>query len=222
MAPRRANFPPITPPDQTRRPWTFLDDGSYILFQLDKRKLADQFRRTELLSVPTKRYVGLVLGTFSGEHDSSEEGHFIAFASKSLPPEFECTKKREPFGLPIAPPKGGDIDGRQSLRPKQFPWTDCYQHTVHGTWIVPTHTYPSAIGCKLSKEDFCAFEAFVIEDRAALDRQRELPLKDKAISDIPFPLPVKVWQDLRAASECHDPGEFFEEVEILHRLGLWS
>jgi len=70
----RTDFAPAIPPSQIRNPWTFLRPGSFILFQLDKRELANQLlvpENSDLLDrclvFPTKSYVGLVLGSFGRE-----------------------------------------------------------------------------------------------------------------------------------------------------------
>jgi hypothetical protein len=214
----RAKFAPIVPPTRTRDPLTFLRPGSFVLFQLDARVLAAQVHISESSELferctqfPTKRYVGLVLGSFGGENDSDLQGYDIAFVSKSLPPGSGYSAESDSFAIPIAPMNRGDIDGRRPLRPKPFPWTGCYQYTVHGARIVPTRTYPSAIEYRLNDEDFEAFD-----DRVALDRrtlsisdEEALLFEDMRTSVL---LPVKVWQELTAEQGCHDPREFVEEV----------
>lgn len=214
----RAKFGPITPPARTRDPLRFLHPGSFVLFQLDAKELATQLHVPEdsesferCLQFPTKRYVGLVLGSFGGESDSDAQGYDIAFVSQSLPPGSGCGTERDSFAMPIAPMNRGDTEGCRPLRPKPFPWTGCHQYTVHGARIVPTRTYPSAIEYRLSEEDFEAFD-----DRVALDRHtltifdEEGFLFEHVRSSVL--LPVRVWQELTAEEACQDPREFVNEV----------
>jgi hypothetical protein len=233
---QRADFPPIDPPTRTRNPWSSLHPGSLILFELDKRKLASQLTVPEgfeslerILAFPTKRYVGLVVGSFGGDNDSGVEAYTIAFVSKSLPPG--SRPERNWFAIPIARTKTetGDVNGRKPLCPKPFPWPGCYQYTVFETRVVPTGIYPSAIEYGLDENDFDAFDAFSFEDRATLacqrysassvsDEKEALLVESMRMLGSADPLPVKVWQELTAAGECHDPRDFVEEVFNLEEV----
>ncbi|KAF9648050.1 hypothetical protein BDM02DRAFT_2427711 [Thelephora ganbajun] len=234
---RRTSFSPIILPTQTRNPWTILHPGSFILFQLDKRELANQLLIPEgsellehCLAFPTKRYAGLVMGSFRGERDSDAQEHVIAFVSKSLPPGSRCSTERDSFVVPIAPTKRGNINDRQPLHPRPFPWIGCYQYTVLGARIVPTHVYPSAIEYRLSEDDFDAFDTCTIDDRVMLNFQQDstpfisdeeaLLFENMRMSDTAIALPVKVWQELTAEQDCHDPRKFVEEALKFRELAL--
>ena len=219
--PQRTNFGPIFPPTQIHNPWTSLYPGLFILFQLDNRELenrplpvpGDSESLEHCLAFPTKRYVGLVVGSFPLGNDSDAQVHDIVFVSNPLPRASRSSPECDPFTVPIAPTKKNSSD-REPLRPGPFPWAGCYQHTVFGTRITPTRVYPSAIEYKLNQEDFDAFESYVDDDRTALERMSSIPDEkwDMKIPDATPPFPVKVWQELRAERECHDPREFVEEA----------
>ena len=236
---QRTEFPPITPLINTRNPWALLRPGLLVLFQLDKRELARQLLVPEgtesferCLAFPTKRYIGLVVGSFRGERDSDAQEYVIAFVSKTLPPASGPSAEPDSFTVPIAPTKQENVNGRQPLHPKPFPWTGCYQYTVFGTRIVPTHTYPSAIEYKLSEEDLYNFDTFAMADRATLafhrdstsptsDEKEVLLFENMKILDTMITLPVKVWQELtREQQGCHDPREFVEEALDFRELAL--
>ena len=236
--PYRTNFAPIIPPARARDPSTFPRPGSFILFQLDKQKLANQLPVPEdsgslerCLALPTKRYVGLVVGSFRGENDSDAEERVIAFVSKSLPPGSKPSPECDSFTVPIAHTKMDGVNGRLPLHPRSFPWTGCHQYTVLGARITPTRTYLSAIEYGLDEGDLCAFDTFVMEDRATLARHRHtvssifdekeaLLFENMRMSDSTIPLPVKVWQELTVELECHDPRDFVQEVSDFKELAL--
>jgi len=232
--PHRASFGPVIPPTPARNPWTSLRDGSYVLFQLDKREYARQLHVPEgsesfecCLAFPTRRYVGLVLGTFSGNDDDSDTEKYLAFVGKSLPPGSGSDPERNSFAIPINPTEE-NTNGRHPLCPRPFPWTGCYQYTVLGTMIARTHVYPSAIRYELDGQDFELFEDYEVADRATLsDYQRHGVSSEEAqlfesmrVSGSTSPLPVKVWQELTAERECHDPREFLKEVSDFGKLAL--
>lgn len=234
----RASFAPTIPPSPTRNPWTFLRPGSFILFQLDKRELANQLLVPEdsdlldrCLALPTKSYAGLVLGSFGGESDSDVQEYVIAFLSKSLPPGSGTSMTRDSFTVPIDPTERWNTNRRPPLCPKPFSWTGCYQYTVLGTRIAPTRIYHSAIEYGLDENNFHRFETFAMSDRAKLDRQaydmsfisdEEASLfEGMRISDTATSLPVKVWQELTAEKECHDPREFLQEASEFRELA-WA
>lgn len=232
--PQRATFAPITPPAQSRSLGTFPRSGTFILFQLDKIKLAEQLLPPghpgppELCqSFPTKQYVGLVLGPFRGG-DSSEEEYVIAFVSKSLPPGSKFDAEYDSFAVPIVPMKRENAGCCPPLRPKLFPWTKCYQYTAFGTRATLTNTYHSAIDYELCDEDFSYFDERFAKDHTKLARQQHdmslmsgeeaMALESMRVPDTA--LPVKVWQELRAVRECHDPREFVQEVLDFKELVL--
>lgn len=235
--PRRTGFAPITPPTQTRNPLTSLDDGSYILFELDKREFANRLRIPEdsellesLLDLPTKKYVGLVMGSFGGENESDATVYTIAFVSNSLPSSSGDSPEHDKFTVGIDPTKEGswdmNVSPREPLRPNRFPWTGCYQYTVFGTRIVPTQIYPSAIkyGLQVDKIGFeCPgcfdyFDGLASTDLECLRSEEEaLVFDDIATAGTKIPFPVKVWQELNVESECHDPIGFMREALGIER-----
>jgi len=229
--PQHTNFAPTIPPTRTQNPWTTLNPGSLIFFQLDEQELAARLRIPEnsgLLGrcpAPTvKKYVGLIMGTFNGSEDSAAQEYTIAFVSKTLPPGSSQNPERSMFAVPIVAPKGAEENpiGRPQLRARLFPWTGCYQYTVLGTRIIPTHINHSAIEYKLDEEDFLDFDDLVMEDYAELVRRlpsitssmsvEEALVFENMIVDTAAPLPVEVWQELKADQEVHDPREFVEEA----------
>ena len=230
----RTSFGTITPPDRAENPLTFLHPGSFVLFQLDNREYATQHGLHEdsesfarCLEFPTKRYAGLVLGSFNGESELDVQPYEIAFVGRELPPGSRCGSEHVPFAVPIAPTVEGNPTGRTPLCPKLFPWAGCYQYTVHGARIVPTHTYPSAIEYRLSKEDFEDFDTALGSDYLAALGTHHIPFSsgDEAllfqnmmITNLPHPLPVKVWQELSAEHVCHDPAEFVGELSRFWEL----
>jgi len=221
----RPTFSPLITPALTQEA---LRPGSFILFQLDKQKLPPEPHVPEgseslerYQKSPAKRYAGLVIGSFREDSDSDEEVYVIAFVSKTLPPASGSSSDPNLFAVPIAPTKSENTNDRQPLEPKPFPWgAGCYQYTVLGTRIVPTHIYPSAIQYKLEKKDFRAFEKKFFYDHATRRQWRGTPpVSDEArlfenmrLSDAQSSLPVKVWYDLRAEKECPDPREFVKEA----------
>lgn len=218
----RTDFGTIVPPTRTRDPFTFLRPGSFILFQLDTRELAAQVQVPEgsetfdrCVHFPTKRYVGLVLGSFCGEGDSDVQGYDIAFVSKSPP-------LSDSFAVPIHPTEWEDINGRRPLRPRLFPWAGCYQYTVLGARITPTRTYPSAIEYRLNEGDFEAFDDYTALDRRELQILSEADMETSVFEEMRTSalLPVRVWQELAAERECHDPRELVMEVLDLKELVL--
>lgn len=226
---RRITFPRFNIPTKTENPWTFPNLGSFILFQLDKQQFARKLGVPEgselfqrCLDLPAKQYVGLVSGSFRGESNSDEPEYSIAFLSKSLPPALEYTSKPDSFTVPIAP-KEMSASGRRLLRPRSFPWTGCYQYTVLGTKVSLTYVHYSGTECRLDKLDFALFESYIFKDRVAmLNREwlhtSSIPedersvLEDMMLSDSTIPLPVVVWQELKAEQEYHDPREFVKDV----------
>lgn len=219
----RASFSPMIPPDRTRNPFTFLHPGSFVLFQLDNRELATLIgvpEQSELfqhcLEFPTKRYPGLVLGSFGGESDPDAQPYTIAFVSQSPPPGSGCGGEDDFFAIPIAPTKPENTNDREPLYPKPFPWIGCYQYTILGARITPTHTYPSALEYRLSEEDFEAFEVnFGVDSFATTSfpsQEDEILFRNMRTLADSFPLPVKVWQELGAEQVCQDPRDFVEEV----------
>lgn len=97
-----------------------------------------------------------------------------------------------------------------------------------GTRIAPIHTYHSAIRYELIEEDLRHFDESFTKDRATLARQRHnvssisdeeaLLFENMRIPDTA--VPVKVWQELTAERECHDPREFVQEVLYFKELML--
>ena len=218
----RTDFGTIVPPTRTGDPFTFLRPGSFIVFQLDTRELAAQVRVPEgsetfdrCVRFPTKRYVGLVLGSFCGEGDSDVQGYDIAFVSK-LPPLSDS------FAVPIYPTEWEDNNDRRPLRPGLFPWAGCYQYTVLGARIAPTRTYPSAIEYRLSEADFEAFDDYTVLDRRELHTVSEADEETSVFEDMRTSvlLPVRVWQELTVERECHDPRELVMEVFHLREFVL--
>lgn len=233
----RADFGPIAPPNRTQNPFTFLHPGSYVVFQLDTQEFATQFHVPQgsesfkrCLEFPTKRYVGLVVGSFGGENDPDVQPYDIAFVSESLPPGSGFDTENDSFAVPIAPTKSGNTNDRTPLRPKPFPWTGCYQYTVLGARIAPTRTYPSAIAYRLNDEDFEDFEVACGTDYLATHTHgMSFPSDEEAflfenmrVSDQSIPLPVKVWQELSAGQVCRDPREFVQELLHLQELVSWE
>ena len=229
----RTTFAPTIIPTRAQDPWTTLSPGSFILFQLDKRELATQLHISKDSELPpTKKYVGLVMGAFGGDSDSESQDYTIAFVSKTLPPGSSQNSKRNMFAVPIVTAKGTEesAPGRPRLRARLFPWSGCYQYTVLGTRIVPTHTYRSAIEYKLDEQGFHDFDHLVVEDHMELVHQLhsitpsmsedEALLFENMMVDTAIPLPVKVWQELTAVKECPDPREFVEEVLRFRELAL--
>jgi hypothetical protein len=228
--PQRNDSHPVNPPAQTQSPWTSPQPGSFILFELDKRALASRLSVPEgsdllkqCLAFPTKRYVGFVVDSSNKEDDSNTGEYVIAFVTKSLSSGSGPRPDRDAFTMRIAATKAESADDRRALCPRPFPWTGCHQYTVFGTMVVPTHVYPSEIEYGLDKEDRDKFEASAINDWGRLGRQRHrassapskkeaFPFEDMRVFGNPTQLPVKIWQDLAAESECHDPREFAEEV----------
>lgn len=220
----RTNFGHIFPPERPRNLLTFLHHGSFVVFELDKQELAVQLGVPEdsealrrCLEFPTKRYVGLVLGSFGGSCDPDVQPYEIAFVSQSLPPGLEGGTEKGSFAIPIFPTKPEDTNSRTPLRPKLFPWTGCYQYTILGVKITPTHTYPSAIEYRLGDEDLHAFEVNCSTDWQTRDIsfssiEEKFLFESMRMSANSTPLPVKVWQELEAGEVCHDPREFVEEV----------
>ena len=228
--PQRDDSHSINPPAQTRSPWISPYPGSFVLFELDKRALASRLSVPEgsdslkqCLAFPTKRYVGLVVGCPHEEDGSNTGEYVIAFVTKSLSPGSRPRPDRDAFTMRIAATKAESVDDRRTLCPTLFPWTGCHQYTVFGTTVVPTHIYPSEIEYGLDREDLNEFGASAIDDQERLGRQRRCassaPSEEEAflfenmrVFSNPALLPVKIWQDLTAESECHDPREFAEEV----------
>ena len=174
------------------------------------------------MAFPTKRYVGFVVCS-PREEDGPNTGYAIAFVTKSLSPETGPRPDRDAFTMRIAATKAESADDRRTLCPTLFPWTGCHQYTVFGTTVVPTHIYPSEIEYGLDKEDLKEFEASAIDDWERLGRQRHRASSTPSEKEAflfenmralggSAPLPVTIWQDLTAESECHDPREFAEEV----------
>jgi len=228
----RTSFAPISLPSRTLDLLS-LDAGSFILFQLDKRELANQLHIPEdselfehCLAFPVKQYVGLVTGTFCGGSDSGEMIHTIAFVSKSLPPD--SGHGRSPSSVPIITTrKQEQLDELPSLYLGLFPWTGCYQYTVLGTMVVPMSTHPSAIEYKLDEADFEEFDNLVTKAYTELASQRDITTPDeevllfeKMVPGNGILLPVEVWQELTAVQECSDPREFVEEVSHFRVLAL--
>jgi hypothetical protein len=225
--PQRADSHPVGPPAQIRSPWASPYPGSFILFELDKRALASRLSVPEgsdslkqCLAFPTKRYVGLVVCS-PREGDDGE--YVIAFVTKSLSPGSRPRPDRDAFTMRIAATEVERVDDHRALCPTLFPWTGCHQYTVFGTTVVPTHICPSEIEYGLDREDLDEFGASAIDDQERLGRQRRRasspPNEEEAflfenmrVLGNPALLPVKIWQDLTAESECHDPREFAEEV----------
>jgi hypothetical protein len=236
--PRRDTFPPIILPTLTQNPWKGLHPGSFILFQLDKRELALQHLVPEdselferCLAFPAKRYVGLVLGTFSGEEkpnvqeDSDVRGdphaqeYTIALVGKSLSPASRSSSEPDLFTVQTPPTIQGNINGRQPLNPKPISRVEYYRYTVFRARVAPTHIYHSATKYALNMDDLDAFDSFAMQDRMTLDHQRHnmssISGKDVRLWDPMDLLPVKVWYGLTDEKECHDPKEFAEEAQAI-------
>ena len=222
----RGHFGTIIVPERVQNPLTFLHPGSFVLFQLDNRELATELQVPEdselfqrLLEVPTKRYAGLVLGSFGGGSDPDVQPYDVAFMSGSLPPGSGWGTT---FSVPIFPMRPGDDSGHTQLRPKPFPWIGCHQYTTLGAQIAPTHTYPSAIEYRLSEEELYTFDLKADSDRDYLalnahnvsfaSEEEEFLFQSMRRAVFPFPLPVKVWQELGVERVCRDPRGFVEEV----------
>jgi hypothetical protein len=123
----------------------------------------------------------------------------------------------------IAVTKTESVDNRGTLCPTLFPWTGCHQYTVFGITVIPTHIYPFKIEYGLDREDLDEFGASVIDDQerlgrrwhrgsSASDEKEAFLFESMRVFSNAAPLPEKVWQDLTAESECHDPREFAEEI----------
>jgi len=227
----RASFGSLINPTSSPKSLKNPSAGSFILFQLNKQELARKLSVPEdseslerCLALPVKRYVGLVVDIPKRKRDLDVEVYDIAFVGKSIPPSLGSSSESDSFAIPIAPTKRENIDGHQSLNPRPFPWTGCYQYTVVGARVVPTHVRTSAIDYRLNDEDFETFQFLLTGNHVTLDRQLhdEPPISDEEVSlfEAAIPLPVKVWCDLKKEEECHDPREFMEEaLSCLRELG---
>lgn len=222
----RSDFAPITP---THNQLTSLQAGSFVLFQLDNRELAARLDIPEdsesfkhCLEFLPKKYLGLVQGSFGGESNLDVEPYEIAFVGRSLPPGAGSgpSKGGGSFVIPIAPTEPGNENNRTPLHPERFPWVGCYQYTIFGARITPTHINPSVIPYQLNDEELLDFEQNCATDHhtalSTRSSSSEASLFDNMIvSTDSILLPVKVWQDLRAemAEEvCLEPREFVKEV----------
>ena len=173
------------------------------------------------------------MGAFGGDGGSDAQDYSVAFVSKSLP--LGSSPEHDRFAVPIVTSKNpGEGEATNSkripLRPRPFPWTGCYQYTVLGTKIAPTRIYHSAIEYKLDGGNWENFDTFVTEDHVELARQwheivssmteEEELLFERMVAHNSATFPVKVWQELTAVEECHDPREFMEEAWRFAELAL--
>ena len=124
-----------------------------------------------------------------------------------LPPGSGCGMEHVPFAVPIATTGEGNPIGRTPLCPKSLLRAGCYQYSVRGAMAIPTHTYPTAIEYRLSEEDFSHFDTTLGFDYLATLGTYHITfssddeahrIQNMMITELPVPLPVRVWQELGA------------------------
>ncbi|KAI0057786.1 hypothetical protein BV25DRAFT_1830700 [Artomyces pyxidatus] len=198
-----------------------IEPGTYIAFALSKDAILHNHPKAAnvVARFPTKRYLGLVTGSFFYNAEGGElvQELVVVFVSTAASTRLDAAS----HSLPISP-----AAGVQPLRTGTlFPFANCRQWATLGTRLLVDNLYKSSLSFALVDEHFDRFEALVNADyddmRSVFERTGVVD-EDPAVQRLRVPeaaLPADIWLDIREADpRVDDALKFPDEVHMLEKF----